>query len=241
MEEHTYSELHLLERRHWWYRGTRSIYRSLLRRYVSGVGGLVLDLGCGTGGNLKMLAEWGNVVGLESSQSALALCPPGAALLTQGTAAGLPFRDGAFDLVAMLGVLEHVADDIGALREVRRVCRPGGSVLLLTSAFKALWSQHDEANRHVRRYRAYDLQLRAKSAGFSVRYASYLNFLLFPAAAVVRLMQRLISRRREPHLNMFPVPEPFSTVLAGVLALEGRLMQWVSLPFGVSIVMVLGR
>jgi len=135
MEEQAYRELRLLERRHWWYRDTCSIYRMLLRRYVPDKVGQVLDLGCGTGGNLEMLAERGTVV----------------------------------------------------------------------------------------------------------RYASYLNFFLFPAAASMRLVQRLATRRSQPHQDMFPVAEPFNTVLAGVLATEGRMMRWASLPCGVSIVMVLGR
>ena len=241
MEEHAYADLHQLEQNHWWYRGTRSIYRALLRRYAPHPRGSVLDLGCGTGGNLELLSDWGAVAGLEPWRPALMLCPPDTAALAQGTAETLPFCDGAFGLVAMLGVIEHVIDDVGMLREARRVCCPGGTILLLTSAFMFLWSQHDEANRHVRRYTACELREKAKELGLRVRYVSYLNFFLFPLAALIRLLQRLAPQRGESRMDMFPMPEPFSTMLAGLLALEGWLMRWVRLPFGVSLVAVLER
>jgi len=241
MEERAYLDLHQLEQGHWWYRGTRSIYRTLLRRYVRRPCGPVLDLGCGTGGNLKLLSDWGPVCGLDPWRPALRLCPPGVATLVQGTAGNLPFRDASFSLVAVLGVLEHIADDVEMLCEARRVCRPGGVILVLTSAFMLMWSQHDEANRHVRRYTARQLREKVEGAGLRVQRLSYLNFFLFPLAALVRLLQRLNPGRGTPRMDMFPVPEPFSTVLAGLLALEGWLMQWLALPWGVSLVTVVER
>lgn len=241
MDERWWTALQRLVQGHWWYRGTRSVYRTLLRRYAAEVSGPILDLGCGSGGNLRLLSAWGAVIGLEPWRPALALCPSGVAALAQGVAETLPFRDETFGLVAALGVIEHVADDVEVLREIQRVLRPGGVVLLLTSAFQFLWSHHDEANRHVRRYTARELREKAENVGLRVRYVSYLNFFLFPVAVAVRLLQRLLPRCGEAHLDMFPLPEPFNNALAGLLALEGRLMQWVSLPWGVSLVAVLER
>ena len=241
MEERAYLDLHQLEQGHWWYRGTRSIYRTLMRRYVPRPCGSVLDLGCGTGGNLELLSDWGPVCGFDPWRPALRLCPPGVAMLVQGTARNLPFRDGAFSVVAILGVLEHIADDVGVLCEARRICCPGGVIVVLTSAFMFLWSQHDDANRHVRRYTARQLREKVERAGLRVQRLSYLNFFLFPLAASVRLLQRLNPGRGTPRMDMFPVPEPFSTALAGLLALEGWLMQWLELPLGVSLVTVVER
>lgn len=240
MEESAYLELQRLERDHWWYRGVRSLYRTLLRRFASHDTRTVLDVGCGSGGNLTLLAQWGYVVGLEPWRPVLQMAPCVAGLV-EGIAETLPFQDEAFGLVAMLGVVEHVADDVGALREARRVCRTGGTILLLTSAFMFLWSQHDEANRHVRRYTAAELRRKAESAGLRVRHLSYQNMFLFPVAALVRLAQRLQPPRSNPRVDMFPVPEPFNTALACLLAFEGWLMQWIALPVGVSLVAVLER
>ncbi len=240
MEESAYLELHQLEQRHWWYLGTRSLYRTLLRRFVGRQAGTVLDVGCGSGGNLALLSQWGRVVGLEPWRPALEMAPPVAALV-EGRAETLPFRDEAFGLVALLGVIEHVADDVGMLSEARRVCRRGGTILLLTSALMFLWSQHDEANRHVRRYTAGELRRKAEGVGLRVRRLSYQNAFLFPIAAPVRLVQRLLPPRGAPHLDMFPLPEPFNMALASLLAFEGWLMQWIELPIGVSLVAVLER
>jgi SAM-dependent methyltransferase len=242
MEEHAYVELHQLEQNHWWYRGVRSIYRILLRRYVSDSKGRVLDVGCGTGGNLSLLTERGAVTGLDPWRPALLFCSADKLSgLVQGEAEALPFKDGAFDLVTMLGVIEHVTDDMTMLREASRVCRSGGKMLLLTSAFMFLWSHHDEANHHVRRYTSRELWRKVTRLGLRVCRISYLNCFLFPVAAVVRLVQRVLPAHEESHLDMFPLPEPFNTGLAWLLAFEGWLMQWVALPFGVSIVAVLER
>jgi SAM-dependent methyltransferase len=241
MEEQAYQDIHQLEQGHWWYRGTRAVYQMLLHRYAPRTRnvGSILDLGCGTGGNLALLSRWGPVTGLDGWYPALRVCPAGAGALVQGQMQRLPFDDDTFALIAMLGVLEHVADDVDVLRQVRRVCRPGGLILLLTSAFMFLWSQHDEANHHVRRYTARELQSKAARAGLKARYVSYQNAFLFPAAAAVRLWQRLCPPGGEPRIDMFPMPEPINTVLAGLLALEGWLMTWTSLPVGVSLVAVL--
>jgi ubiquinone/menaquinone biosynthesis C-methylase UbiE len=158
----------------------------------------------------------------------------------------LPFADGTFGLVAMLGVLEHVTDDLAVLREARRILCPGGTILVLTSAFLFLWSQHDEANRHVYRYTASELHERATGAGLRVRYLGYQNAFLFPLVVLVRLWQRLYRWSRtkgEPRIDMFPMPEPANSALAGLLAFEGRLMagHGVRLPIGVSLVAVLER
>jgi SAM-dependent methyltransferase len=243
MKERAYADIRQLERDHWWYRGTRAVYRSLLRRYVPGPGGPVLDVGCGSGGNLSLLSDWGPVTGLDPWYPALRACPAGQAHVVQGDARALPFADGTYGLVAMLGVLEHVADDVTVLREARRVCRPGGSILLLTSAFMFLWSQHDEANRHVHRYTAVELRARAASARLRVRYLGYQNAFLFLLVVSVRLLQRLLPPGGEPRIDMFPMPEPVNSALAGLLALEGRLMarQRVRFPVGVSLVAVLER
>lgn len=238
MREQTYAEMHKLEQKHWWYRGTRSIYRFLLRRYAL-TSDRVLDLGCGTGGNLPLLSKQGTVIGMDSSFPALMLASSSTATFTQARAEQIPFSNNTFSLVAMLGVIEHVPEDIKALHEVKRVCRSDGKVLLLTSAFMFLWSQHDDANRHIRRYTACELREKAEKAGFQVQYISYLNFFLFPMAVLVRGLQRLLPRTGEPHMDMFPVPEPFNTALAWLLALEGWLMQWTRFPFGVSLIAVL--
>jgi SAM-dependent methyltransferase len=242
MHELAYHDLHALEANHWWYRGMRAIYEQLLRRHVHTETASVLDIGCGSGGNLPVLAPYGSVFGLDVASMALELWHEPAAGLVQGSAVALPVADACFDLVALLALVEHVIDDVGVLQEAARVCRPAGVVLVNVPAYRFLWTDHDAANRHVRRYRARELKQKASAAGLNVVKMSYANTFLFPIAFATRLVQRMhqrVSRKGTARVDMFPMPEPLNSWLASLLSLEGQIMNWISLPFGVSIVAVL--
>ncbi len=251
MDPQAYIDLHRLEGDHWWYQGTRTVYQMLLDYHVPPPRrshshaplsrGPVLDLGCGTGSNLELLSRQGRVVGLDLWHPALRTCPADTTALVQGTGEALPFADDSFGLVTVLGVLEHIVDDVMVLREARRVCRPEGSILVLTSAFMLLWSEHDRANRHVRRYTIREFRHKVAAAGLHVRYVSYQNFFLFPLAAMVRLAQRLRPSVKDPRIDIFPMPPRVNAWLTRLLTWEGRLMRRMSFPFGVSIVAVLTR
>jgi SAM-dependent methyltransferase len=242
MHNLAYQDLHALEANHWWYRGMRAIYSRLLSRYASPECGVVLDLGCGSGGNLPVLSPYGAVIGVDLAPAALELWHEQPAGLVLASATALPFAARTCRLVTMLGLVEHLDDDVRALDEAGRVCVSGGIVLLNTSAYMLLWSEHDEANRHVRRYRAQELANRGREAGLRVVRLSYANTFLFPVALTVRLAQRFLRRRstrRVPRVDMFPVPEPLNRWLVQLLRLEAWLMDWIDMPFGVSILAVL--
>jgi ubiquinone/menaquinone biosynthesis C-methylase UbiE len=242
MHDLAYHDLHALEANHWWYRGMRAIYSRLLRRHIRAETVSVLDIGCGSGGNFPVLAPYGSVVGLDLASVALELWPEGAAGLVQANAVALPFDNSSFDLVTLLALVEHVDNDVGVLREAARVCKPEGIVMVNVPAFQALWTDHDEANRHVRRYRAGELERKARKAGLGIVTMSYANAFLFPIALVTRSIQRVqqrMVRQGTPRVDMFPVPEPLNSWLACLLDLEGLLMNWIRFPFGVSIVAVL--
>lgn len=241
MHDLAYYDLHALEANHWWYRGMRAIYSRLLRRHVHANTAFVLDIGCGSGGNFPVLAPYGSVVGIDVAPVALELWPERPSGLVQANAIALPFKGESFDLVTLLALVEHVEDDIGVLQEAARVCRPEGIVMVNVPAYQFLWTDHDEANRHVRRYRARELKQKARAAGLEAVAVSYANTFLFPVAFVTRLLQRVqqrMVRKGTPRVDMFPVREPLNAWLAHLLSLEGKLMDWISLPFGVSIVAV---
>ncbi len=242
MHDLAYYDLHTLEASHWWYRGMRDIYGRLLRRFASTSARPVLDVGCGSGGNLQVLKPYGPIIGMDLSLTALRLWQEKPAGLVQASADALPFAAGSFGVVTLLGLIEHVQDDLSVLREAGRVCRRDGIVLLNTSAYKFLWSQHDEANRHVRRYLARDLALKIRMAGLKVLKISYANMFIFPAALIVRPVQRITQRlkpKSTPRVDMFPVCEPFNGWLTYLLKFEGWLIERLNLPFGVSILAVL--
>ena len=239
MREEAYHALHALEEQHWWYVGARAIYRTLLEiGWGPPLGARrMLEVGSGSGGNLALLSEYGPTVGLEPSPLALRLArqrPLGA--LVQGRAEALPFARRAFDGVHLLGVIEHLDQDEAALREAARVCRPEGAVTLLTSAVPLLWSHHDEANRHRRRYSRRQLQARLERAGLLPLRLSYQNFFTFLPTLLVRLWQR--RRAQPPRYDMGRPPAPVNMLLIWLLRLEAWLIRFLPLPIGVDLVAV---
>ena len=176
-----------LDDRHWWYRGRRRIIRAELDRLALRPGSRVLDAGCGSGRTLLELGRYGEVFGIELD--------PGAAAVARGRGCGevrigrleeLPWEDGYFDLITCLDVIEHTPDDGVTLRELRRVCKPGGYLLVTVPAYQSLWSMHDVANHHYRRYSRSTLRAAALDAGWIVRRLTSFNSLLLAPAAAVR-------------------------------------------------------
>jgi SAM-dependent methyltransferase len=192
MEERAYSELQAQEERHWWFRGRRAVVEALLARAAIGSRPRILDAGCGTGGNLVAFGSLGPATGVDPSPHAVEACRArGLTNVRQASLESLPFEDGAFDLVLMTDVLEHIADDGAALRELRRVAAPGAALVLTVPAYQWLWSPHDVEMHHQRRYTRPGLVGRLRAAAWEPRLATYFNSLLLPPIAAVRAAQRL--------------------------------------------------
>ena len=238
MNREEYLTMFRLEERHWYFRGKRRLVADLLATYSSGDCGRVLDAGCGTGGNLEMLSRFGRVFGLEPFRDAAGFSAGrGGASVVRGAAQELPFADGVFDLVTSLDVIEHIEDDVGALRELWRALRPGGVVLLTVPAFMFLWSGHDDALHHKRRYRRDELRQKLAMAGFSVQKCSYFNFFVFPVVALLRLARRRNGEAAAADTAGLPLA-PINRFMYGIARLESWLTGMIDLPFGVSMVCV---
>jgi SAM-dependent methyltransferase len=156
MQQHTYSIMYRIEESHWWFTGRKRIIAGFVERICNGStehSPHILDVGCGTGANLEMLAQFGQAAGVDVSPDALAFCRErGLQDVRQGEAEHLPYADASFDLVTGLDVVEHLDDDIAGLKEMRRVLRPGGRALLFVPAFMFLWGVQDDVSHHRRRY-----------------------------------------------------------------------------------------
>ena len=152
---HTYPILYEVEESHWWYTGRRRIIGTFVQQICSQIEGRrlhILDVGCGTGANLKLLSQFGDAEGVDISPDALAFCRErGLENVRLGAAEKLPHEDGTFDLVTALDVVEHMDDDVAGLREMRRVLRPDGRILLFVPTFMFLWGVQDEVSNHRRR------------------------------------------------------------------------------------------
>jgi SAM-dependent methyltransferase len=173
-----------LEQRHWWYAGRRAVVRERVRGIRRGRG---LDVGSGSGGNTQALADLGwSMTALEHSPAAAGLARSRGLPVVRGDATALPFADATFDLVMSTDVWEHVEDDGAVAREAYRVCRPGGRLLVAVPAGMDLWSAHDVALGHVRRYEREQLVALVERAGFVVDDTMGWNVLLRPVAKARR-------------------------------------------------------
>jgi SAM-dependent methyltransferase len=230
-----------VDEHHWWYRGRRRIIRAELDRLALPAGARVLDAGCGSGRTLQELAAYGSeVCGIELEPEAAEVARSrGNGEVRIGRLEELPYEDRSFDLITCLDVVEHTPDDRLALRELRRVCRPGGWLLVTVPAYPALWSLHDEANHHYRRYGRRTLGAAALEAGWLVRRMTSFNSLLLAPAAVVRLAQRRRARSRyRPEITLGPAW--LNGLLERPLRLEARwLATGRTLPAGLSLLALL--
>jgi SAM-dependent methyltransferase len=173
-----------LEDEHWWYRERRH----LLARAIAGLApGRAIDIGAAGGGNTRVLREHGwDAVALEyGADGAMVAHERGLATL-RGDATNLPLADDSLDLVIAFDVLEHLHDDDAAVAEVHRVLRPGGTYLVAVPADPRLWSSHDVAVDHVRRYTREGLLDLLDRGGFEVADVRSWNVLLRPVVAMRR-------------------------------------------------------
>ena len=229
---------------HWWYRARREILTDLLAGRVP-AGGTALDIGCGTGEVLDLLAAAGarTVAGTDLSDDALAAARTrvGSGTVLASLAEQLPFADACADVLTSLEVVEHLDDDRLALREYARVVRPGGTLVLTVPAYQGLWSDHDERAGHRRRYRRGEIVDVVAAAGFRIDRASYYFSYLVPPAWLTRRtpLGRLLGDT-DDESSANPV---LATVFGTLARLERRVLRRPSarLPFGLSILVVATR
>lgn len=239
MDPQIYDRMAAVEDVHWWFVARRRILTEVLRREVRlPEGARLLEAGCGTGGNLAMLAGFGEVSAFEPDAGArrLASAKAGIEVRNGSLPEGVPFEDESFDLVAALDVVEHLEDDLESLRALRRTLRPGGWMLLTVPAFPFLWSRHDESHHHKRRYRRDGLLRVMSQAGFSSVKVTYFNSLLFPLIAGVRLVKTLLGYEGTAD-DALP-SSPVNRLLGTTFASERHLVGRVALPAGVSLLAI---
>ena len=239
-----YERMYRLEDTYWWFVGRHRLVEGLIAaRYgaakTQAVPLSILDMGCGTGAMSARLTGWGEVVSMDYSPLALAFARRrGLKHLLGADAMRLPLASNSFDLITVMDVLEHLEDDEAALRECRRVLKPGGRVIATVPAYAHLWSEHDTALMHYRRYARMELAERAANAGLRVEKLSHTMTTLYPVVS----LQRHLNARKAPHdppraaMPLFPAP--LNGLLTGLFTLENILARRANLPFGVTILCV---
>jgi SAM-dependent methyltransferase len=247
-----FDRMFAVEETHWWYRGRRALVRAALERYAPARRPLqILDVACATGMSFRFLADFGSIRGIDISDETIRLCAVrGIDRIVKGDAMALPFRAASHDVVLALDAFEHFDDDVAAMAETFRVLRPGGVLVATVPAFMSLWSPHDDAYQHRRRYRRAQLRERLERAGFRTERVSYSSMTLFLPVFALRRLRRLRggpgADGGKPEVEAtsdfsVPMPAPVEALAGAITRAEVALERRVDLPFGVSLYAVMRK
>ncbi len=239
MERFIYEEIAQIEGSHWWFAGRRAISRHILKRLELPKQAAILDAGCGAGGNLSMLSAFGDVHAFEYDEAtrAIAVNKHIGTVEAGKLPDGIPFADKTFDVITMFDVLEHIEDDAAALQALFLRLNKGGHMLITVPAMPWMWSQHDVDHHHFRRYSKAGLEKQLNEAGFAITLLNYFNTFMFPAAAILRLLEKKNTATHKPSSSLH-FPEPFNGLVKTVFAAERFVIPHIPMPFGVSLIAV---
>ena len=240
MEADTYQLMRQIEDEHWWFVARRKILGALLNGLEIPANADILELGCGTGGNIAMLKQFGTLTCIEMDESAANMARERklAPVLNGKLPDELPELPGKFDLLTLFDVIEHIKEDGVSLQVLTSMLKSGGRIVITVPAFNFLWSQHDDENHHQRRYRRGDLVNLASQCGLSLDYMSYFNFWLFPLVAGMRLIRKVIPYKASWQDMRIPNGVK-NKVLQSIFSSERHLLGKLSFPFGISLVAVM--
>jgi len=239
LEREAFDRMAAIDGEHWWFTARRRIVRALIDHHAAlPERARILEVGCGTGSNLALLQHYGTVDAIEPDGPARALAIERSGIAVQGGLLpdGVTLDAGAYDLIVMLDVLEHIPDDAGALAFLHDKLATGGRLLLTVPAAPWMWSAHDLAHHHQRRYTAATLTRVVERSGYRVRHITHFNTLLFPAIAAVRVLGKLLGRESGGDDAM--PPAVLNHALAATFGAERHWVARGSFPVGVSLGLV---
>lgn len=239
MNPEIYKDIVLQEDGHWWFVARRAIFAGVFSRLKLPVGATILDAGCGGGGNLPLLAQFGNVHAFEMHEASCSYA--------KGRNIGdirigklpdeIPFDNQTFDLITLFDVLEHVEDDKATLAALMKRIKPGGLLFLNVPAYQFLFGKVDVLHHHYRRYSKGELRAKLQEAGFTIELMTYWNFFLFPVALAVRLFEQVYPSKGLA-VGMKTPKGYINRALASLVSFERFLMPYARLPFGLSLLLV---
>jgi 2-polyprenyl-3-methyl-5-hydroxy-6-metoxy-1,4-benzoquinol methylase len=242
MKKSYYKDYFVLEKQHWIFRVRRKIFLYFIEKHAR-PNARIFDFGCGSGYLVGGLQRMGyDAHGLDFEKEAIDYgVNSGVKNLTVGLGDKLEYPDASFDLVISLDVLEHLEDEKPVIAELTRVLKPGGKMMITTSAYKWLWSVHDEISHHFRRYTARSLtNIFEDFSELKMIRKTYYNTLLFPAIAAVRVSSRWFNIKNRK--SDFDINNRFlDKLFYFIFNIESYLLKFMNLPFGVSILVILKK
>lgn len=231
-EQQRYLEL----RDYWWIAGKYQTVVDLIKSLNLRPKTRILDFGCGPGNIMDSLHEYGEIAGMDTSLEALHFCQSrGHKSLFQGTGESLSVRSGTFELIVAIETLEHITDDLKAIREIYRICTPGGFVVLTVPAFKFLWGDHDRKYGHKRRYTTKSLRSKLEEVGFSLVKISYIHSIFVMPLWLWRRWKGFLRSEKD---DFIAIPGWLNRLFGIITSIEGKIIRKVNLPFGSSIICI---
>jgi len=228
------------EKTHWWFTARKEILETVIRKLIKkkkySLPLDILNVGPAGGSTSIMLESFGKVKSLEFDDDLFDYCKNVQKIdVDKGSITELPYHDESFDIACAFDVLEHVEDDKKAIKELKRVVKTGGMILITVPASQFLWSHHDDVNYHFRRYTKTSINQLAKSPGLSLFYSTYFNFFLFFPILAARVLEKLKSRNNnKSDFDKFQINKTKNKILHSIFKTEKKIMFPAKFPFGVS-------
>jgi len=241
MDPREFAVQYEIEETHWWFKARRRLVRRHAQRVRDRLGRplRILDVACATAMSFRFLSDLGTIRGLDISNETIHFAKQrGIDRIVRGDAQKMPFLDGSFDLVLALDAFEHFPDDEGSMGEASRVLAPGGTLICTVPAFMSLWSPHDDAFHHLRRYTRGELKGKL-SKRLDIERISYYSMFIAPPLFLFRKMRGLLGKNKEATSDFnVHIPRPIEWVLSGMMGLEAQMLRAFDLPFGVSLISI---
>jgi len=237
-----YRYMYAMENHHWWFVSRRNLVVRLIESLKISVPD-ILDVGSGTGGNLMAFDRLGKTTGIDISKTAVNFCRMrGLKNVTCSPVEKIPYADGAFDVITSIDLLEHTSNPVEVLLELKRVLKENGRIIVTVPAFRFLWSQHDDALGHKRRYEKASLSRDIDEAGLRIKKMGYFFFLSFFAVAPVRWLRKFLAPRRKFHSDTTTLPpELLNIFLKFLFRCEIKILKNFKFPFGTTLYAVVSR
>ncbi|MFH0773111.1 MAG: class I SAM-dependent methyltransferase [bacterium] len=236
MRKDLYEDLYTTEETHWWHKAKRIHVEQLIATHIRTTKPIILDVGCGTGKNMENLSHYGDVWGVDISKDALMFCKKrGIKQIKMGDVEHLPFPNNTFNIVCVLDVLEHT-DENSSIKEIKRVLKNNGFVILTVPAFDWLWSKWDEILHHKRRYTKKQLENIFIKEDFEIKKITYIySFLIIPSL-IIRKIKGLC---QQSYSSDFQINNPIvNSLLLFLSKLEQKWINRYDMPFGTSVLCI---
>jgi SAM-dependent methyltransferase len=236
-----------LENNHWWFNIRQKIILQTLQKFTPAdqTGKLkILNVGAAAGGSTKWLSALGDTVSLENDPLFLSYLSARNLIVINASITDIPLDDDSFDLVCAFDVIEHIEEDRTAVKELVRVCKPGGRICITVPAFQSLWGNHDVVNGHQRRYKKKQLRNIVDSLPATVLYSTYFNCILFVPVFLFRKIQLLLKNGRQgidSDFTFFKKNIFVNKILKILFGAELFLLRVIRFPFGVSLMMLIRK